>query len=428
MPFYEQSTRAVAELLARLSGAPIPDQVTLPSKLIVRQSCGCPSEAVMQAALGPFTPRPEDFAQTSAASKTEFLSGLAADSVSRAFAPRAEKLFDALHADLLDGSRRRFLAELTAVLESAARHGMEVSVWQAAVSLLRRCVLLSLNEVQRVQAEDLFAQARVLIGEAAQRTQAYRQLQAERQADMLRDIGQALITAFNVEKLADVLAERLPALGIASCYVALYENPALSLDLARLVLAYTEQGRVPLEPGGRSFAARELAPADMLPADRRYSFMLEPLYFREEQLGFALFEIGPRDSTVYEVLRGHISSALKGALLFQEALQARLVAEKADQIKTRLLTNVSHELRTPLNIILGYTRNALLASQPDGFVLPPAVLNDLRHIHSSAEHQLRVINDLLDLARRDRRTRSVSGTDRSASAVRGSVSQPGRCG
>ncbi len=405
MPFYEQGERAVAELSVRLAGAHIPDQVMLPSKLIVRQSCGCPSEAVTQAALDqPLTrqevARRQDFRQASAALKTEFMTSLAASSdASYTLTPRAEKLFDALQADLLDKPQQRFLAQLTAVLEEAARHGTDVSDWQDTVSLLRRCVLPHLNEEQHVQVEDLFGQARVLIGEAAQRTQAYRQLQAERQSDMLREIGQALITAFNVEKLADVLAERLPALGIASCYVALYENPALSLERARLVLAYTERGRVPLDPGGRSFASRELAPADVLPADRRYSFMLEPLYFREEQIGFALFEIGPRDSTIYEVLRGHISSALKGALLFQEALQARLVAEKADQIKTRLLTNVSHELRTPLNIILGYTRNALLASQPDGLVLPAAVLNDLRHIHSSAEHQLRVINDLLDLSR-----------------------------
>ncbi|CAG0936493.1 two-component system, NarL family, sensor histidine kinase EvgS [Thermoflexales bacterium] len=400
MPFYEQSVRAVAELSARLAGAHIPDQVMLPSKLIVRQSCGCPSEAVGRAALNQPSPRGEDFVRAGATLKTEFMAGLAAsDYVSPVLAPRAEKLFDALQADLLAGPQQRFLSELAAVLEEAARHGTDVSDWQDTVSLLRCCVLPGLNAEQRAQAEDLFGQARVLIGEAAQRTQAYRQLQAERQSDMLREIGQALITAFNVEKLADVLAERLPALGIASCYVALYENPALSLEHARLVLAYTERGRVPLDSGGRSFVSRELAPADVLPADRRYSFMLEPLYFREEQIGFALFEIGPRDSTIYEVLRGHISSALKGALLFQEALQARLVAEKADQVKTRLLTNVSHELRTPLNIILGYTRNALLASQPDGLLLPAAVLNDLRHIQSSAEHQLRVINDLLDLSR-----------------------------
>ena len=108
-----------------------------------------------------------------------------------------------------------------------------------------------------------------------------------------------------------------------------------------------------------------------------------------------VFEIGPRDGALYEVLRGHISSALKGALLFAEAQQARIAAEKADQIKTRLLTNVSHELRTPLNIILDTTRNALRASPPD----EAALLTDVQHIQHNAEHQLRVINDLLDLSR-----------------------------
>jgi AraC-like DNA-binding protein/CheY-like chemotaxis protein len=56
-------------------------------------------------------------------------------------------------------------------------------------------------------------------------------------------------------------------------------------------------------------------------------------------------------------------------------------------------------LRTPLNIILGYSRDALGAPNPYGATLPQALLDDLEHIHSSAEHQLRVVNDLLDLSR-----------------------------
>jgi AraC-like DNA-binding protein len=110
-------------------------------------------------------------------------------------------------------------------------------------------------------------------------------------------------------------------------------------------------------------------------------------------------EDGPDEGAIYELLRAQISSALKGDLLFQEAQQARLAAEKADRIKTRLLANVSHELRTPLNIILGYSRDALGAPNPYGITPPQALLDDLEHIHSSAEHQLRVVNDLLDLSR-----------------------------
>ena len=59
--------------------------------------------------------------------------------------------------------------------------------------------------------------------------------------------------------------------------------------------------------------------------------MVEPLCFRENQLGFALFEVGPRDGTTYEVLRGQISSALHTALLLvdRQRAQAALAQETA---------------------------------------------------------------------------------------------------
>jgi AraC-like DNA-binding protein/nitrogen-specific signal transduction histidine kinase len=94
-----------------------------------------------------------------------------------------------------------------------------------------------------------------------------------------------------------------------------------------------------------------------------------------------------------------LSSALQGARLFQEIQQARLDAEKADRIKTRLLANVSHEMRTPLNIILGYTQAALQTPNKYESELPAPLLSDIHQIQSNAEHQLRVINDLLDLSR-----------------------------
>ena len=102
-----------------------------------------------------------------------------------------------------------------------------------------------------------------------------------------------------------------------------------------------------------------MLPPEFLPQERRYSLVVEPLYFQDKALGYAVFEIGPRDGDVYELLRANLSSAIQGALLFDEIQQARLTAEKADRIKTRLLANVSHELRTPLNIILGYTQDLL---------------------------------------------------------------------
>jgi signal transduction histidine kinase/AraC-like DNA-binding protein len=207
----------------------------------------------------------------------------------------------------------------------------------------------------------------------------------------LRDIGQALITTFDVDGLADVLAARLPELGIRSAYLALYDNPDDSLATSRLILAYSDNGRVDLGANGRAYPSRQLLPPDLLPA-RRFTLLVEPLFFQEEPLGIVAFEVGPYDGDIYEVLRGHISTALKGAILFQEAYEAQAAAEQANQIKTRLLANVSHELRTPLNIIIGHAQR--LAE-----TLPAPAQKDLLEIEQSAEHQLRLINDLLDLSR-----------------------------
>jgi len=93
-------------------------------------------------------------------------------------------------------------------------------------------------------------------------------------------------------------------------------------------------------------------------------------------------------------VRDNLSSAIQGALLFEEIQQARLTAEKADRIKTRLLANVSHELRTPLNIILSHTQSLLAPANHT-----PELRSDIESIQGHAEHQLRVINDLLDLSR-----------------------------
>jgi signal transduction histidine kinase/AraC-like DNA-binding protein len=240
-----------------------------------------------------------------------------------------------------------------------------------------------------------------VVVEALQRAQAYSQWQAEREAENLRETNRALLTTFDVKHLTDVLVERLPSLGIPSAYLVTYEQPtdAEVPEYARLMLAYTDRERADIEPGGLRFSTHQVIPQNYLPQSRRFGLVVEPLYFQDKSLGYVVFEIGPHDSNIYELLRNNLSSALQGATLFQEIQQARLDAEKADRIKTRLLANVSHEMRTPLNIIMSYTQGALQTPNKYLRELPAPLLSDIHQIQSNAEHQLRVINDLLDLSR-----------------------------
>jgi len=408
LPFYEQGAKAMDVLMHLLSGESVPALITLPSKLIVRQSCGCPSTAIAQAAYSP--PYEESYLHD----KTR-LNDMRADCVcemvttigltSVEAADWSGQVFDACIHDLENKSAtslsRQLLSVLDSVLDQVMRANYDVAPWQDAISILRRRVLLTVSYSERAEVEALFSQARVVIMEAIQRYHAYWQWQTNRDTENLREMNRALLITFDIQQLIGVLVERLPGLGIPSVFLVLYE-PGTETGVpkqARLMLAYTDNEQAELEPGGRLFSTHQLVPPDLLPRNRRYSLVAEPLYFQEKPLGYAVFEIGPYNGNVYELLRNNLSSALQGALLFQESQHARLAAEKADRIKTRLLANVTHEMRTPLNIILGYTQDALRNPNKYGKKLPPPLCNDIHQIQSNAEHQLRVINDLLDLSR-----------------------------
>jgi signal transduction histidine kinase/AraC-like DNA-binding protein len=397
LPFGEQGSKAMDVLLQQLAGESVPALITLPSRLVVRQSCGCPSEAI---ALASFSAGAKKRKGTGKTKLKDMRAGCVSEmEAATALHPEEsqawfESIFDSFIKNIEKPSHS-FLSVLTSVLEQAMRSDHDVVRWQNVISILRRWVLGYVADSEKVEA--LISQARVVVEEAVQRAQAYSQWRADRGAESLRETNRALLTTFDVKQLTDVLAERLPALGIPSVYLVTYEKPtdAEVPEYARLMLAYCDKHRAELEEGGLHFATHQVVPLDYLPKDRRYSLVVEPLYFQDKSLGYVVFEIGTHDGNTYELLRSNLSSALQGAMLFQEIQQARLDAEKADRIKTRLLANVSHEMRTPLNIIMGYTQNILGAPEK----ISSSLSNDILQIQSNAEHQLRVINDLLDLSR-----------------------------
>ncbi|MDR4507079.1 MAG: response regulator [Candidatus Brocadiaceae bacterium] len=75
---------------------------------------------------------------------------------------------------------------------------------------------------------------------------------------------------------------------------------------------------------------------------------------------------------------------------------ANLALERANTLKSEFLANMSHELRTPLNAIIGFAE-----------VLKDKICGDLneeqtdfvKDIHSSGQHLLQMINDILDLSK-----------------------------
>jgi two-component system cell cycle sensor histidine kinase PleC len=76
---------------------------------------------------------------------------------------------------------------------------------------------------------------------------------------------------------------------------------------------------------------------------------------------------------------------------------ARLRAEEANLAKSRFLATMSHELRTPLNAILGFSE--VMKGELFGAHIVASYKEYSNDIHSSGQHLLMLINEILDLSR-----------------------------
>jgi signal transduction histidine kinase len=88
--------------------------------------------------------------------------------------------------------------------------------------------------------------------------------------------------------------------------------------------------------------------------------------------------------------------AIQNARLFREIAEKSRQLEVASQHKSEFLASMSHELRTPLNAILGF--NEMILGQVYGEV-PAELQEPLTDIQHSGTHLLRLINNVLDLAK-----------------------------
>ena len=88
--------------------------------------------------------------------------------------------------------------------------------------------------------------------------------------------------------------------------------------------------------------------------------------------------------------------AIQNARLFHEIENKSRQLEAANRHKSEFLANMSHELRTPLNAIIGFSE--VLAEKMFGEVNDKQ-MEYLQDIHSSGQHLLALINDVLDLSK-----------------------------
>ena len=104
-----------------------------------------------------------------------------------------------------------FLKMIQTSVEVLQRNGYDFTVWHNVLSTFRKYALGGISSTTTMlHAENLFQQARILVGELSQRAQAYRRMQSEQKEEILSNFSFSMAPAMTLEGIGEAISKHFP--------------------------------------------------------------------------------------------------------------------------------------------------------------------------------------------------------------------------
>jgi signal transduction histidine kinase len=314
----EVLARSALDMALELLGGETPASRVLECRCVYRQSCGCPPDLPLaDSGLA----APEDLV----AEDLERLNGI-------------RRLAEA-------NDVRGILKIVDGALNERTRDRELPSRW-------RRLLYGERSRRRAVPAPgiDWFDQALALINETELRWEVERNIEIDERDSLMRDLGMRLLGTFSFDALVRQWESCIRLAGISRSYLVLFEAPvepggAALPERSRLVAADPAPGCGLVQ---RVFPTGLLLPPELGVAWGKAGWIIEPLVYQDEALGYLLVERGSEEPIVYESLRDQLSTAVKATLLMEEIKEHKRSLERQVELRTRELRNTNKDLKAQI--------------------------------------------------------------------------------
>jgi signal transduction histidine kinase/DNA-binding LacI/PurR family transcriptional regulator/CheY-like chemotaxis protein len=416
-PVDKAGARAAELLLDLLDGQRVPERTTIACWPVYRTSCGCRAGELRTAVgLEPRASLPVALAEAEA---------VALDRLEKLLGTTPETTgIEALTRALLEPGERRRHAALqaleAAVLRTAAT-GTDLLQWEHVLSPF----VAAIERYTEARPDDAdgyrerMLRAQLVVSEAAARTQGLSRLHVLQQANSIRVLGSALVSARSFRVVRSILQAGLPGLGVRYGCVCLFV-PGTDRRLATVASYHLSSAHVatevlqndaemwrslpatapPTQPppgtlGDAAFAASGLVPSYAAPPASLPDLLVYPLVFGDDPLGYVIFDV-PDDiehAWLLENVARHLSTAVHSMRKAEALRDAREAAEKASAAKTEFVAVMSHEVRTPLTAVIGHMDLCLQTT------LDRDQTGHLKRARVAASALLGIVTDILDFSK-----------------------------
>lgn len=388
----QQGDKAVSLLIDTLNNNLKLENMTVTERLIIRNSCGCKEISLSDVNIKDYNNKFE----ITQIQQQEAVKNIQKKIISLYYTIDSSWIENMVSNFIYDlkNSTERFLSALNIYLDIICSQNEDVSNFENVITLIKNEFLpLIKNSKTLVKANDILNRAKITIADTADAVLFDKLTKNENTFISIYSSEQMLMATFNLKEFLDTIETIIKEVNITSCYIAIYDKQEDLLNKSKLIFAYNETGRIMIAKD-YYFNPKEIVPKELRPTDRRYTYVVNALYYKNIQLGFVVYETDILDRFIFDTLSGQISNSLYRIRIFErlrqiekekEALYKKLqiknseleskILERTSAIhnvnkelqnaitkinhanaaKNKLLVNINNEIRTPLNCIIGFS-------------------------------------------------------------------------
>ncbi|MBN1696460.1 MAG: substrate-binding domain-containing protein [Spirochaetales bacterium] len=373
---FEMGKKAVETIIALLKGEIVAETTTIPSRLIIRQSC-CPSSPDVTYRSSQFEDLEHVIIERKLSGKKEYFELLIDEFTKRVvqlvqdinidqYMSVIESLLEAMKTDIIEEKSGTFLPLLSDIIQKESIRG-NISLYQKIFRLLHdflthHCPLSDFL----LRAQDLLLEARYCIENRFMQEYHY---QKQYLSALTNDMS---IIKFEMESIStykDLIANidaQVRTAGIKRAFLFMYNEAGVPSSECKLIYSLTDISKERPGKTKNGIHSHSIISPDILPLADRFSLLVQPLRSAEDAFGFIVFEVSSHEGYLYFDICSHLNNSLRVLLsvykqqkIMNGMINALIHAvESRDPYTAGHLKNVA-ELATAIALEMGYSDDAV---------------------------------------------------------------------
>ncbi len=309
-PMSELGTMSV-DILSRLMLGGEEEHLTLECTPIIRESCGC---------------KPLFYYATELQEIPLYASDAERSSIYELTTLVAKNDYDTL------------IIRLNRAIESTRAENGSISRWYEYLSYIEyQC--RELGHPSQNSLVTLMGAARAFTAEKVGSCQATKRIAAESSFETLRRVSAILSGVFDLSAMYKNLKKGLQMFGIEQGYLVVFNRGKKKVRYFMDISKENQENTIPQE-----FKRVNLLPSFIESSWRLGQWILMPLVYESEQLGYLIVPIGIEIPALYDILQEQVSSNLKGILLLEQIRSHGKILSEQIELRTKDLIVANKDL------------------------------------------------------------------------------------